>query len=154
MEQQITGKTVAERINSRIAWIQDSAEDTVGGALHLQLIYWKEETGEYMFRSATTDWMRNVIGTLHGGSCAIMVDQAMGCVANCLFEDEPHAPTSQLQLNFHRPMLAGESFLIKVRIVSISRSMIHLSAEVYAEKAPDKLCASASSIFFRGNKKD
>jgi hypothetical protein len=51
-------------------------------------------------------------------------------------------------------MLAGEYFLIHVRLVSVSLSMIHLSAEVYAEKAPDKLCASASSIFFRGNKKD
>ena len=154
MQQQIFGKTVAERIRNRMGWIQDSAKDTVGGALELELLRWQEETGEYVFRSATTDWMRNVIGTLHGGSCAIMVDQAMGCVANCLYEDEAHAPTSQLQLNFHRPMLAGEYFLIKVRLVSVSRSMIHLSAEVYAEIAPDKICASASSIFFRGNKKD
>lgn len=154
MEQHISGKTVAERIGNRMAWIQGSAKDTVGGALQLKLLRWQEETSEYVFRAATTDWMRNVIGTLHGGSCAIMVDQAMGCVANCLYEDQVHAPTSQLQLNFHRPMLAGEFFLIKVRLVSVSRSMIHLSAEVYAEKAPEKLCASASSIFFRGNKKD
>ena len=154
MEQHISGKTVAERIGNRMAWIQQSAKDTVGGALQLKLLRWQEETSEYVFRAATTDWMRNVIGTLHGGSCAIMVDQAMGCVANCLYEDQAHAPTSQLQLNFHRPMLAGEFFLIKVRLVSVSRSMIHLSAEVYSEKAPEKLCASASSIFFRGNKKD
>ena len=152
--QHILGNSVAERICNRIEWIQNSAADTVGGALKLQLIHWQEETGEYVFRAATTDWMRNVIGTLHGGSCSIMVDQAMGCVANCLYEEETHAPTAQLQLNFHRPMLAGETFLIKVRLVSISRSMVHLSAEVYAEKAPEKLCASASSIFFRGNKKD
>lgn len=154
MEQHIVGNTVAERIVNRINWIQNSAGNSVGGALKLQLLRWNEKTGMYIFRSATTDWMRNVIGTLHGGSCAVMVDQAMGCVANCLFEDDAHAPTSQLQLNFHRPMMAGESFLIRVRVVSVSRSMIHLSAEVYAEKAPDKLCASASSIFFRPNKKN
>lgn len=154
MKQQINGKIVAERICDRMTWIQDSAKDTVAGALQLKLLGWQEKTGEYIFRSATADWMRNVIGSLHGGSCAIMVDQAMGCVANCLYEEESHAPTSQLQLNFHRPMMAGEFFLIKVRLVSVSRSMVHLSAEVYAENAPEKLCASASSIFFRENKKD
>jgi acyl-coenzyme A thioesterase PaaI-like protein len=85
MPKPISGKAVAERIRNRMGWIQDNAKDTVGGALQLQLLHWQQETGEYVFRSATTDWMRNVIGTLHGGSCAIMVDQAMGCVANCLY---------------------------------------------------------------------
>lgn len=150
MERNFTGEIVAQRICSRMAWIQDMAKDTVGGALQLQLLRWEEDAGEFVFRSATAEWMRNVIGTLHGGSCAVMMDQAMGCVANCLFEDEPHAPTSQLQLNFHRPMLAGDYFLVHVRVVSVSRSLIHLSAELYAEQAPDKLCASGSSIFFRG----
>ncbi len=154
MEQHIFGKTVAERINNRMQWIQQSATDTVAGTLHLKLLCWQEETGEYVFRSATADWMRNVIGTLHGGSCAVMVDQAMGCVANCLYENEAHAPTSQLQLNFIRPMFAGEDYLVHVRVISVSRSLIHLSAEVYAENAPDKLCACASSIFFRGKQKD
>ena len=73
MEQHIFGKTVAERINNRMQWIQQSATDTVAGTLHLKLLCWQEETGEYVFRSATADWMRNVIGTLHGGSCAVMV---------------------------------------------------------------------------------
>ena len=152
MEHTGNGHLIAQRIRARMALIQELAADTVGGALQLQLLRWQEQTGEYEFKASTTDWMRNVIGTLHGGSCAVMVDQAMGCVANCLFEDEPHAPTSQLQLNFHRPMTAGEPFMVHVRVVSVSRSMIHLSAEVYGEKAPDKLCVSASSVFFRGKK--
>lgn len=152
MEKGFSGNTVSERIVNRLEWIHQVGGDTIGGAMRLALLEADESQGEYLLLSRTEDWMRNVIGTLHGGSCAAMVDQAMGCVANCLFEDEPHAPTSQLQLNFHRPMLSGEKFLVNVRVVSVSRSLIHMAAEVYAEKAPDKLCVSSSAIFFRGKK--
>lgn len=152
MEKTFWGDSVTERITSRLEWIANSAGDSVGGALQLQLLQADEVLGEYHFTGNTIYFMRNVIGTLHGGSCAVVVDQAMGLVANCLFDDEPHAPTSQLQLNFHRPMMTEESFIVRVKVVSTSRSMIHLSAEVYAQKVPEKLCVSATSIFFRGNK--
>lgn len=151
MKQDFSGGTVPERIASRLQWINSTAADTVGGALSMELLACDEEKGEYQLLCHTKDWMRNVIGSLHGGSAAVMVDQAMGCVANCLFEDKTHAPTSQLQLHFHRPMLAGEDFLVAVRLVNVSRAMIHTSAEVFAKKAPDKLCVSATAVFFRSN---
>lgn len=151
MQQVIDGNTIQERMVSRLQWINRTAGDTVGGALNMELIDCNTEKGEYLFHSHTVDWMRNVIGTLHGGSAAVMVDQAMGCVANCLFEDRTHSPTSQLQLYFHRPMLAGEDFLVAVRVVNVSRKLIHTSAEVFAKNAPEKLCVSATAVFFRGN---
>lgn len=151
MVQDFDGNTIQERMVSRLQWIDRTAGDTVGGALHMELISCDTSKGEYLLLAHTADWMRNVIGTLHGGSAAVMADQAMGCVANCLFEDKTHAPTSQLQLHFHRPMLAGEDFLVAVRVVNVSRAMIHTGAEIFAKKAPDKLCVSATAVFFRGS---
>ena len=145
--------SVSERIVSRLTWIEETCGDTMSAAFHMQLLESNETKGEYLFRADTEHWMRNVIGTLHGGSCATMVDQAMGCVANSLFQDAAHAPTSQLQLNFHRPMIAGESYLIQVRVISVSRSLIHLTAEVFKENEEGKLCVSSSSVFFRGKQK-
>ena len=145
--------SVSERIVSRLAWIEETCGDTMSAALHMQLIQSDETKGEYLFRADTEYRMRNVIGTLHGGSCATMVDQAMGCVANSLFQDPTPAPTSQLQLNFHRPMVAGDAYLIHVRVVSVSRTLIHLTAEVFKENEEGKLCVSSSSIFFRGRQK-
>lgn len=151
MQQDFDGRTIQERIKNRLQWINCTAGDTVGGALTMELISYDCEKGKYRFEAHTERWMRNVIGTLHGGSTAVMVDQAMGCVANCLFEDKTHAPTSQLQLYFHRPMLAGEDFLITVQLINVSRTMIHTSAEVFAKNVPGKLCSSATAVFFRGN---
>ena len=152
MEKGFSGLTVSERIENRMEWIHGVGIDTIGGAFRLQLQSGNDEAKEYTFLARTEDWMRNVIGTLHGGSCAALVDQAMGCVANCLFTDETHAPTTQLQLNFHRPLFAGDQMRVIVRVVNISRSMLHMAAEIYAVKDPERLCVSSSAIFFRGNK--
>ena len=154
MDVVFTGETISQRIRSRLVVINREAADTVGGALQMELLASDENAGQYRMRCITRDWMRNVIGTLHGGSCAIMADQAMGCVANCLYDSGPHSPTSQLQLNFHRPMIAGETFLIEVQLINVSRSMIHLTAQIFTEAEPDKLCVSSSSVFFRGKKKE
>ena len=152
MENTYLGTSVTERLKDRMQWVQRVGEDTIGGAFHLELLEGNDNTHTYTFRAKTHSWMRNVIDTLHGGSCAALADQAMGCVANCLFENEPHAPTSQLQLNFHRPLFAGDDALVAVRVVNISRSMLHLSAEICAVTDPQRLCVSGSAIFFRTKK--
>lgn len=136
----------------RVAWVNEAAAGTVCGDLRMELIDGSEDRGEYLFSCRTTQVMRNVIHTLHGGSAAIVADQAMGSVANSMFSEDGHAPTSQLSLNFHRPMTAGEDLLVRVRIVNASRRQIHLTAEICRREAPDKLCVSASAVFFRTGK--
>ena len=141
-----------EHLAKRVAWVNEAAAGAVCGDLQMVLVDGDADNGTYLFSCRTTPAMRNVIHTLHGGSAAIVVDQAMGSVANSMFCEDGHAPTSQLSLNFHRPMTAGEELLVRVQIVNTSRRQIHLSAQVYRKEAPDKLCVSASSVFFRTGK--
>ena len=141
-----------EHLTKRVSWVNEAAAGTVCGDLRMEVLEGDTDRGEYLFLCHTTQAMRNVIQTLHGGSAAIVVDQAMGSVANSMFAEDGHAPTSQLTLNFHRPMFAGEDLLVHVKIVNASRRQIHLRSEIYACKAPDKLCVSASAVFFRTGK--
>ncbi len=141
-----------EYLAKRVEWVNEAAAGTVCGDLKMRVLDANAGRGEYLFACRTTGVMRNVIHTLHGGSAAIVADQAMGSVANSMFSEDGHAPTSQLSLNFHRPMKAGEELLVRVRIVNYSRRQIHLNAEIYRKEAPDKLCVSASSVFFRTGK--
>ena len=142
-------QALIQRIESRMQWVNELAKGTVCGDLQLSLQNYDDQKQEFIIIGKTEAYMRNVIQTLHGGSVAILADQAMGCVANCLFTDDNHAPTSQLTVNFHRPMTAGEDVQVRVRIVNTSRRQIHLSCEIYEMKALDKLCASSSAVFFR-----
>ena len=138
----------------RVAWVNEAAAGAVCGDLRMEVLSGDTDRGEYLFLCHTTQAMRNVIHTLHGGSAALVVDQAMGSVANSMFQEDGHAPTSQLTLNFHRPMMAGDDLLVRVRVLNTSRRQIHLTAEVYTVKAPEKLCVSASAVFFRTGKEN
>ena len=139
-------------IRRRVTWVNESAADAICGDLRMEVLEGDEQKGSYLFLCHTTEAMRNVIHTFHGGCTALVADQAMGSVANSMCSEDGHAPTSQLCLNFHRPMTAGEDLLVWVRIVNYSRRQIHLSAEIYRKAAPDKLCVSATSVFFRTGK--
>jgi uncharacterized protein (TIGR00369 family) len=141
-----------DHVRNRVSWVNEAAAGAVCGDLRMEVLGGDESRGEYLFLCHTTPAMRNVIHTLHGGSAAIVVDQAMGSVANSMFLEDGHAPTSQLSLNFHRPMTAGDNLIVRVQIVNASKRLIHLTAEVCRQNAPDKLCVTASSIFFRTGK--
>ena len=141
-----------QHLRERVAWVNEAAAGAVCGDLRMALLEGDTDRGAYLFRCRTTEAMRNVIGTFHGGCAAVVADQAMGSVANSMFAEDGHAPTSQLCLNFHRPMTAGEDLLVRVRVVNASRRQIHLSAEIFRSSAPEKLCVSATAVFFRTGK--
>ena len=141
-----------EHIRQRVAWVNEAAAGAVCGDLRMEVLEADDSRGEYLFLCHTTQAMRNVIHTLHGGSVALVADQAMGSVANSMFLEDGHAPTSQLTVNFHRPMTAGEDLTVRVKIINASKRQIHLTCEICRTEAPDKLCATASSIFFRTGK--
>ena len=105
-----------EHLTKRVAWVNEAAAGAICGDLRMEVLEGDVEQGQYLFLCHTTDAMRNVIHTLHGGSAAIVVDQAMGSVANSMFQEDGHAPTSQLTVNFHRPMVAGEDLLVRVQV--------------------------------------
>lgn len=141
-----------EHLAKRVAWVNEAAAGAVCGDLRMELLDGNTDNGEYLFLCHTTEAMRNVIHTLHGGSAALIADQAMGSVANSMFTEDGHAPTSQMSLNFHRPMIAGEDLFVRVKVVNASRSLIHLSCEIYTNAEPNKLCVSATAVFFRTRK--
>lgn len=103
---------------------------------------------EIVMTCETLPWMRNVSGTLHGGLSAAILDQAMSFVAHSLKPGEGTAPAVQLSVNYHRPLQPGESVLVKVRVVSITRSLMHLTAEAFQASNQEKICLSGSGMYF------
>ena len=137
-------------IEKRLEILRTQAPDSIGNLLDLRLMEVGE--GTYTFRGKTEYWMRNVAGTLHGGMGATLADHAMGTIVWCLLTEGETSATTALDLKYHRPLIPGEDVRIRVRIVAKTRSLIHLSAELYQDLAPEKLCISASATFFVKNK--
>lgn len=148
MQLRFTSDALAEIIRERIRELHTIAPDSIGDRMHYSLLSCDAERGEFRMRCQTEPWMRNGPGTLHGGMCATVVDQAMGFIAYCLKRGEGTAPTVQMSTTYHRPLIPSEDVLIYIRVLSITKSLISLSAEAYRATEPDKLCLSATATYF------
>lgn len=137
-----------EVVRRRIAQISEVVPGSIGDMLHFQLLECQAEKGDYTFSCQTAPWMRNFAGTLHGGMCATILDQAMGFVSYCLKPSEGTAPTVQIEVDYHRPLIPGEEVIVKVHVVTATRSLMNLTAEAIQVSHPDKICLSGSGIYF------
>lgn len=137
-----------EKLRDRLKEIRERTPDSIGAMMEYELLRCDSDRGEVVFRCKTLPWMRNIPGTLHGGMCATILDQAMGFVAYCSKSGEGTAPTVQLTVNYHRPIIPGDYILVNVHVLSASKSLMHLRSEAYREENPEKICLSGNSVFF------
>ena len=121
---------------------------SIGEMLKFQLISCDEVKDDYVFKCKTEPWMCNHYGTLHGGICATILDQAMGMVCCCLKRGFGICTTVQLEADYHRPIAPGEDIEVRVHVVSVTKSLINMTAELIQPSKPDKISVSGSAIFF------
>ena len=121
---------------------------SIGDMLKFQVVSCDEQKDDYVLTCATETWMCNHYGTLHGGICATILDQAMGMVCCCLKRGEGTCTTVQLEADYHRPVMPGEDLLVRVHVISVTRSLINMTAELVQPSKPDKVSISGSAIFF------
>lgn len=143
-----TDEEMASLVRQRIAQVGEVAPDSIGDLMDFQLVDCHAASGSYTLRCKTFPWMRNAAGTLHGGMCATIVDQAMGFIAYCVKPGDGIAPTIGMQTSYHRPLIPGEDACISVQVLSITRNLISLTAQVSSLDAPEKICLSASGTYF------
>ena len=136
-----------EKVRQRIAELDSTVPGSIGALMHFQLIAYDPEHNDITMSCETMPWMRNFAGTLHGGLCATILDQAMGFVSYCLKAGEGAAPTVQLGVDYHRPLHPGQSVIVKVHVVSATRSLMKLTAEAFQASSPEKICLSGSGIY-------
>lgn len=139
---------MAQRLERRLETIRTEGKNTIGDMLQLRLVACDTDKGEFLIQGKTAPWMRNLAGTLHGGMCATFIDQCLGLVANCLKEGQGITPTLDMSLHYHRPPMPGEDVLIRIRFLSMTKSIIHMGVEAYMASNPERLCISGSGTSF------
>lgn len=138
---------LAVAVANRIAELGRIAPGSIGDQMAYEVLGADGED-RIRLRCKTFDWMRNGPGTLHGGMCATVVDQAMGFVAYCIKPGQGIAPTVQMQVEYHRSLIPGENVTVDVQVVSRSKSLMHLRSEAYPEGSPEKVSLTASATYF------
>ncbi len=141
-------KNLEQPLLKRLEELHTLAPGSIGDQMELTLVSCDPEAGIYNMRCETRHWMRNIAGTLHGGMCATLADQAMGCIAYCAKPGEGIAPTVEMNVSYHRPLIPGEDVLVNVYLMSVTRNLMHLRAELFVASEPDKLCLSTTGVYF------
>ena len=142
---------LGERVCCRIKQVSDECPGSIADMLNFQLVSCGQR--DVVFTCRTQPWMRNASGTLHGGLCTTILDQAMGFVCHCLIPGEGSVPTVHLEVNYHRPLDPGEQVVVKVHVLSVTRSLITLNAEAFQATNPEKISLSGSGTHFIIQKK-
>jgi len=136
------------QMQKKMKMLQDMAPDGVSGILRLEMVFCDPEEQTCMLRAKTEPWMKNAVGTLHGGLSATILDHSMGALLYCIKEGDAFCPTIEMQTSYHRPLEPGKDVLIKVRVVSKTKRLAHMAAEIYQEDAGDKVCVSGTAMYF------
>ncbi|MGZ9584492.1 PaaI family thioesterase [Paenibacillus marinisediminis] len=85
----------------------------------------------------------NLIGILHGGVHATMIDSAMGLIVMLVRPNES-VVTTNLNLNYLAPMSEGRIY-VTAELVHSSRKM--MTAQASARKENGELCATGTGTF-------
>lgn len=140
--------TVEYGLRKYIEVLRSNYSGTIADMLKFDVVSSDEENDNYVLRCKTEPWMCNHYGTLHGGICATILDQAMGMVCSCLKKGYGTCTTVQLESDYHRPIPTGDDILVQVHVMSVTRVLINLTAEIIHPDKPDKFAVTGSGIFF------
>ena len=128
--------------------MREKFSGTIAEMLKFDVVSCDEAHDLYVLECHTEPWMRNHYGSLHGGICATIMDQAMGMVCSCLKKGYGTCTTVQLNTNYHRPVPAGDDILIQIQVMSVTRSLVNMSCQLIHPDKPDKFSVTGSAIFF------
>lgn len=141
-------KDMEAEIRARIEDMHEKVPNSIGDQFRFRLVSCDIESGLYTLQCRTQEWMRNPAGILHGGMGATILDQAMGFIAFCAKPKEGISPTVQLNVTYHRPLIPGEDVVVRVKLLSVTRSLINLSAEAAQASSPERICLTGSATCF------
>ena len=141
-------QTLQQQVKHTLEFQRHPEKDNIEDWIPMELVSCDTEKGQYLISGKTAAWMRNAAGHVHGGIITAYLDQAMGCVCHCQKESAEVAPTIEMNLSFHRPVLTDSQILLKVQVLSVTRHLIRMAGQIVMADAPEKLCVSATATFY------
>ena len=148
MSERYENESLEHLINRRLRYAQQHLAGTLTAMLDLKLVECNEAENLFVYIGKTAPWMINFHGTLHGGMAATLVDQAMGHTAFCIKQGPGITPTVDMTVKYHRPLMADEDVLMKVRLISKTRTLMYITCEAYRASMPDKICVTSTATYF------
>lgn len=128
-------------VNAYLRKLEKLAENTFWTFIGCELDEFKDN--HVVVRVRIQPHHLNLIGILHGGVHAMLIDSAMGLVAMTA-KPEESVVTSTLNLNYVAPIETG-SLIVTAEILHISRKMV--TTQAFARNDAGELCAFGTGTY-------
>ena len=138
-------ETFEKRIRSFVEEMNRDYADSVFGMMKPEYAGCNLAGQELTLSYPAQSWERNPTGAIHGGILGTMIDTSMGTLTYALTGGL--TPTINLTVSYLRPAPGNERIFIRAKASRIGRSVAYVTAEIWAESAPDKLVATAEGTF-------
>ena len=90
-------------------------------------------------------WEQNPDGVLHGGIITTMLDTTIGALTHII--TGKLTPTISLNTSYLRPAPGDGRIIVKAYVTKMGRTLIYTRGELWEEKHPEKLIATAEGTY-------
>ena len=108
-------------------------------------------TGSILFAYDTKPWMANVLGTVHGGIIATLLDSCMGIT--CALHVDVPTPTVTMTANYLNPLPLSGTAHVRTRLNHLGRTTAQAMAEVFSPDRPDDTLVTATGVYSTAGQK-
>lgn len=124
-------------------------KDTMNGMMKGEWSGCSFEDKTLTFEFPVQQWQANRVGNMHGGAICTAFDLTIAALAR-FYAKENFAPTINLDVNYIRPVVMGDTLVITARATSTGRRITQLTAEAKIGSS-GKLAATATSIYMNAD---
>jgi uncharacterized protein (TIGR00369 family) len=123
----------------------------IGAALNMTLV--EVERGRAVFEGRPSDAHLNMVGAVHGGYAAALLDSAMGCAVQSTRGSAVEMTTVSLEVKLVRPLRAGTTVVAEGVVAHEGRRQATAEGRLY-ESGTHTLLAHGTSTCFSATSGD
>lgn len=104
------------------------------------------EDGFVRFIVKADDRLLNLMGGVHGGFSATVIDTITGCAVSTLLDEETAFATTDLNVKMIRPIQVGQELIAEGRVINRSRRLAVADGKIIDENGKIFATGSASCM--------
>lgn len=135
-------------------WLHAALQREVPFLEHLDIRPISAGDGKAAFEMEVAEIHLRTLGMVHGGVTASLLDTAVGFAAITVAPPGHHVVTVQLNMNFTRPLQAGETLRATAQVLHAGKRTAVVQAEVRTAAGELAAIATATMMFLPMEKDD
>lgn len=140
-----TSTEIEHFIKSSLLHLLTDKKDATTSMLKPKFYSYDHETKSSTMEFPVSAWELNGNQVMHGGNIASAFDVSLGIFANVV-SNKRFAPTTNLSVNYIKPVHFGDSLLVTAKLTSLGNKLITLSGEGRL-KSTGEIAATAMATY-------